>query len=324
MSTAIIIRKHGGPEVLELENIDVGRPGAGEIRLRQTAVGINFHDIYVRSGQYRTLDLPGVPGIEAAGVVEETGPGVAGLKAGDRIAYITNRYGCYAGERLLPAELALRLPGGISDELAASIMLKGLTVEMLAQRVHRVEPGQWVLVHAAAGGVGRLLCQWAAHRGANVIGTVSSEAKAAVAREAGCAHVVFYRREDFVARVNDITGGRGVDVAYDSVGRDTFSGSIDCLAVLGHVVSFGQSSGPLAPLEVPRLMARSNKLSRPSIFHYAGPRAELESMSAALFAALSEGWLKAPAWQAMPLADAAEAHRLLEAGRNSAPLLLVP
>ena len=324
MAQAIMLREHGGPAVLRAEAIDVPAPGPGELLLRQTAIGVNFHDCYVRSGLYRTLPLPGVPGIEAAGVVEATGPGVAGFVPGDRVAYVTGGYGAYASHRVLPAALALRLPDGVDDALAASVLLKGLTVEMLVRQVHRVQPGQTILVHAAAGGVGRLLCQWAVHLGAMVIGTAGSAAKAEVARAAGCAHVVLYREQDFVAEVKRITGGRGVDAAYDSVGRDTFDGSLECLAMRGHLVNFGQASGPVPPFQVQRLAAKSNSLTRPILFHYIDRRPALEAMAAALFDVLATGAVRAEAGAALPLAEAARAHALLESRQAEAPLILLP
>jgi NADPH2:quinone reductase len=324
MAEAIMLREHGGPEVLRLEAVAVGRPGPGELRLRQTAVGVNFHDCYVRSGLYRTLPLPGVPGIEAAGIVEEVGPGVAGFAPGDHIAYVAGSYGAYASERLLPAGLALRLPPWMTDRLAASVLLKGLTAEMLLRQVHRVEAGQTLLVHAAAGGVGRLLCQWAAHLGATVIGTVGSAAKAAVARAAGCRHVILYREEDFVARVRELTDGRGVDAAYDSVGRDSFDGSLECLALRGHLVNFGQASGPVAPFQVSRLATKSNSLSRPILFHYIAERSALEAMGEALFAVLDSGAVRAEVGQVLSLREAGRAHQLLELRQAEAPLVLLP
>ena len=324
MAKAIMLREHGGPEVLRLEDISVGPPGAGELRVRQTAIGVNFHDCYVRSGLYRTLALPGVPGIEAAGVVDAVGLGVRGFAVGDRIAYVTGTYGAYASERVLPAALALKLPEGVDERLAATVMVKGLTAEMLLRQVHRVKPGDLVLVQAAAGGVGRLLCQWAAHLGATVIGTAGSRAKAEVARASGCAHVVLYREDDFVGRVREITRGRGVDVAYDSVGRDTFDGSLACLALRGHLVNFGQASGPVPPFEVSRLAAKSNSVTRPILFHYIAERTALEAMAAALFDVLRLGAVQAEAGEALPLSEAAEAHRRLEAREATAPIVLVP
>ena len=324
MAEAIVQHETGGPHVLRTEGIEVGAPKPGELRVRQTAVGVNFHDVYVRSGLYRTLPLPGIPGIEAAGIVEEVGDGVSGFVAGDRIAYVTARYGAYASERLLPAELAVRLPAGIAEDLAATVLLKGLTAEMLLRQTHRVQPGEHILVQAAAGGVGRLLCQWAAHLGATVIGTAGSEEKAELARNAGCQHVILYRRVNFVEQVREITGGRGVDVVYDSVGKDTFQGSLESLATFGHLVNFGQSSGSVEPLEVARLSKGSNSVSRPVVFHYVAHRERLEAMAAALFDALSQGVLTAEPGKAFPLSQAAAAHEELESRRAAGPLLLVP
>lgn len=324
MPQAIMLRDFGGPEVLRAEPVEVPPPGPGELRIRQTAVGVNFHDCYVRSGLYRTLPLPGVPGIEAAGIVEAIGPGVTGFAVGDRIGYVTGAYGAYASHRVLPAAIALRLPDEMDDRLAASVLLKGLTAEMLLRQVHRVEAGQTILVHAAAGGVGRILCQWAAHLGATVIGTAGSAAKAKVARAAGCAHVILYREQDFVAEVKRITGGRGVDAAYDSVGHDTFDGSLECLAMRGHLVNFGQASGPVPPFQVQRLAAKSNSLTRPILFHYIAERAALDRMAAALFAVLGSGAVRAEPGATLPLAEAARAHHLLESRQAEAPLVLLP
>ncbi len=251
MTKAIVIRAHGGPEVLRIEDVAVGDPAAGELRVRQTAIGVNFHDCYVRSGLYKTLALPGIPGIEGAGVVEAVGPGVTSFASGDRIGYVTASYGSYAESRLLPAALVVKLPDDMPEDTAAAVFVKGLTAAFLVLRTHRILPGQTILVHAAAGGVGQLLCQWASHLGATVIGTVGSSEKAAVARKCGCAHTILYRQEDFLSRTKEITGGRGVDVAYDSVGRDTFAGSLAALALRGHIINFGQSSGPVAPFRFP-------------------------------------------------------------------------
>jgi NADPH2:quinone reductase len=324
MATAIVLRGTGGPGVLNTESVTVGSPGKGELRIRQTAIGVNFHDVYVRSGLYQTLPLPGIPGIEAAGVVEAVGSDVSDFAAGDRIAYVTGQYGAYASERILPAALAIRLPPEISEQTAATVLLKGLTAEMLVREVHRVRPGDVVLVHAAAGGVGRLLCQRAHHLGATVIGTVGSEAKAEVARRAGCAHTILYRQEDFVACVREITDGRGVDVAYDSVGRDTFEGSLESLAFRGHLVNFGQSSGSVAPFEVSRLAARSNSVTRPIVFHYIATRADLERMAGSVFEAVAKDSLAVDPVKLLPLTEASAAHAELEARQASGPVLLVP
>lgn len=324
MANAIVVQAYGGPEVLQIQQVPVAAPGRGELRIRQTCVGVNFHDVYVRSGLYKTLSLPGIPGIEAAGVVEQVGAEVSEFSPGDRVAYITSAYGAYAAERLILAAIAVRLPPEIDDVTAGAIMVKGLTVEMLVRRVAHVQPGSWVLVHAAAGGVGQLLVQAAARIGAAVIGTVGSEDKAVVAREAGCQHTILYRQENFVERVREITGGRGVDIAYDSVGKDTFFGSLDALAMRGHLVNFGQSSGPVAGFEVSKLAPKSATLSRPLLFHYIAQRAELLEMSAALFRALTDGTLKPLAPRQFALADAAQAHAFLESRASTQPIVIIP
>lgn len=324
MATAIVLRNSGGPEALTLENISVGEPGPGELRIRQTAIGVNFHDVYVRSGQYQTLALPGIPGIEAAGVIQAIGPDVSGFAVGSSIAYITAQYGAYASERILPAQLAIRLPATIDGDVAATVLLKGLTVQMLVRQVHCIQAGDIILVHAASGGVGQLLCQWANHLGATVIGTVGSRQKATAARAAGCAHTIVYREENFVERVRQITNNRGVDVVYDAVGKDTFAGSLECLAIRGHLVNFGQSSGSIEPFQVATLAPKSNSLTRPAVFHYTAQRASLEKMARELFDMIEQGVLTAPAGQAFPLAQAARAHEALESRERIGPLLLKP
>ena len=324
MPHAIVLPEHGGPDHLGYESASVGAPGSGEIRLRQTAIGVNYHDVYVRSGLYKTLSLPGIPGIEAVGVVTEVGPDVTGFAVGDRVGYITNIYGAYASERVLPATLALHLPEVLDDRLAATVLLKGLTAEMLVRRVHSIEPGMTVLVHAAAGGVGRLVCQWATARGATVIGTAGSAAKRQIALDAGCADVILYREVDFVPEVMRLTNGRGVDVVYDGVGGETFYGSLDALALLGHLVHFGQSSGPVEPLAMPRLAAKSATVTRPMIFHYTQDPVRLQDMAASLFDAFATGILTAEPGQAFPLSEAGRAHAVLESRTATGPLILVP
>ena len=324
MATAIVLSEYGGPEALRVENVNVAEPGPGELRIRQTAIGVNFHDVYVRTGLYKTLALPGIPGIEAAGVVEAIGSQVSGFAPGDSIAYITNQYGTYASERVLPARLAVRLPDSIDQDLAASVLLKGLTAQMLLRQVHQVQPGDTILVHAASGGVGQLLCQWASHLGATVIGTVGSEEKAEQARAMGCTHTILYREENFVERVRQITNDQGVNVAYDSVGKDTFLGSLAALARRGHLVNFGQSSGSIEPIEVSILAPKSNSLTRPGVFHYTVERPMLESMAGELFALIEQGVLKVRTGEAYPLADAARAHEALESRSRMGTLLLKP
>jgi len=324
MTQAIVLHETGGPEKLRWESVEVGEPGEGELRIRHTAIGVNFHDTYVRSGSYRTLPLPGIPGVEAAGVVERAGPGVSGFAPGDRISYINERYGGYAEARLLPARLALKTPDWLTDEAAAALTVKGLTACMLLRRVHAVQPGETLLVHAAAGAVGQLLVRWAKQLGATVIATAGSAEKARIARECGADEVILYREEDFVARVAQLTHGAGVDVAYDGVGADTFAGSLDCLGYLGTLVNFGQSSGPVAPFAVSRLALRSNTLVRPLLFHYIRDRAALEAMAQQAFAAMRSGLLRATVGLKLPLARAGEAHTALESRATSGAIVLVP
>lgn len=324
MAQAVVIEQYGGPEVLKLKEVRVDAPGPNQVRLQHTRIGVNFHDVYVRSGLYKTLQLPGIPGIEAAGVVTECGRDVARWKVGDRVAYVTGAYGVYASERLIDEAQLLRVPSGVTDEVAASALLRGLTVEMLVRRVHHVTPGSWILVQAAAGGVGQLLCQWASHAGAKIIGTVADDEQDSAATAAGCHFTINFRREDVVQRVRELTQGRGVAAAYDGVGKESFSGSLDSLDYCGHLVNFGQASGAVPPFEVSRLAARSNTLSRPIIFHYVREAAQREEMATNVFRALEEGWLKVKPARTFPLADASESHRVIESAGATVPLVLVP
>lgn len=321
---AIILRRHGGPDELVLEQVRLGEPGPGEILLAHSAINVNFHDTYVRTGQYRTLALPGIPGLDAVGVVEAIGPGVDGLAPGDRVAWISGAYGGYVARRILPADLAFRVPDGIGDAQAAASLMKAFTVRMLVRDSFMVQPGQTVLVHAAAGGVSQLLCQWCKALGARVIGTVSSEAKAEVARASGADEVIFYRSEDFVARVDALTDGEGVDVVYDSVGHDTFSGSLRCLDYGGTLVNFGQSSGPVAPFSPSDLAVRSLSVARPILFHKIRRPDQLKAYSDETFDAFDRGIVRPIDPVVLPLANAADAHRLLEAGESPGGLILKP
>ncbi len=322
MARAIVMRTPGGPEVLRVESVEVGDPGPGQVRLRQTAAGVNFHDIYVRTGLYKTLKLPGIPGLEAVGVVEAVGPGVRELQAGDRVGYLTPGYGGYAEARLADAEMLIKLPDAMDERIAAATLLRGLTALMLVRYVHRLEPGHTVLVHAAAGGVGRLVCQWAHHLGATVIGTVGSEEKAHMARASGCDHVIQYRSENFVDRVQAITGGRGVDVVYDAVGKDTFMGSMECLARRGHMVNYGQASGPVEPIPLSLLFRKSNSLTRPGVFHYADERPRREEMAATLFGALADGVITPGTRNEYRFEDAGRAQQDLEARKTTGSVIL--
>ncbi|MBI1396237.1 MAG: zinc-binding dehydrogenase [Betaproteobacteria bacterium] len=322
MVQAIVINEPGGPEVLKPTPVEVSAPGKGQVRLRQTVIGVNFHDCYVRSGLYKTLELPGIPGLEAVGVVEEAGPGVTGFKPGDRVGYMTRTYGGYAQARVIDADLLVRLPDALDDRTVGATLLRGLTAHMLVRQVFPVRAGHVILVHAAAGGVGRLVCQWAKHLGATVIGTVGSEEKAKIAAASGCDHTILYRTENFVDRVRAITGGRGVDVAYDSVGQDTFLGSLQSLALRGHLVNFGQSSGPIAPFSISLLFDKSSTISRPAVFHYFTGEGR-DTMARELFSALEDGIITADHHHDYAFADAAQAHRDLEARKTNGAVLLI-
>ncbi len=325
MTKAIRIHAHGGPEVLSWEDVEVAKPGAGEVLLRQTAIGLNFLDCYYRTGLYPAPNgLPLTPGHEAAGIVEDVGPGVTHLKAGDRVAYATV-FGAYAQRRAAPANELVKVPAGVSDDQAAAIMLKGMTAEYLLRRTFEVKPGDTILFHAAAGGVGQIACQWAKHLGATVIGTAGGAEKVALAKANGCDHVIDYRAEDFVAAVKEITGGKKCDVVYDSVGADTFPGSLDCLKPRGLFVSFGNSSGPVPPFSLP-LLAQKGSLyaTRPTLFGYVATRAELEASATALFDVVANGIVKVEINQRYALQDAARAHSDLESRRTSGATILIP
>lgn len=315
MPHAIQVHRPGGPEALRWEKVEVGEPGAGQVRLRQTAVGLNFIDIYHRSGQYDQA-TPFIPGVEGAGVVESVGSGVEGLQPGDRVAY-AGPIGGYAEVRLIAADRLVRLPDDISDEQAAAMMLQGMTVDMLIRSVRELKVGEAILVHAAAGGVGLILCQWASAQGATVIGTVSSDEKAELARAHGCHHPIVYTRQDFVAEVDRLTDGKKLPVVYDSVGRDTFLGSLDCLQRRGLMVSFGQASGPIEPFP-PRLLAQKGSLylTRPTLFDYIATREELQQSAASLFEAVRSKKVKIDIGQRFRLSEAAEAHHALESRKT--------
>ncbi len=322
---AVCLHRTGGPEVMQYEAVDVPAPAPGEVRVRQHAVGVNFIDIYQRSGLYH-IPLPGGLGQEAAGVVEAVGAGVTGLAPGDRVAYAGGAPGAYAQVRNMPADRLVRLPDGIDFEAAAALMLKGLTVQYLLRRTCRIEPGDAVLIHAAAGGVGLLACQWASALGATVIGTVSTPEKAALAQANGCEHVLTaLAPADLPAQVRALTGGRGVRVVYDGVGRDTFMASLDCLAPLGMMVSFGNASGPVAPFE-PGLLAQKGSLflTRPSLFHHTAQRADLLAMADELFARVLDGTLRVTVSHRHALSDCVRAHEELAARRTTGSTILLP
>lgn len=321
MPNAIRIHQVGGPEVLQWEKVDVGEPGPGQVKLRQEAAGLNFIDVYHRSGLYQQ-GLPFTPGVEGAGIVDDVGEDVSNVKKGDRVAY-AGPIGGYAEERLIDADRLVKLPDGITSEQAAAAMLQGMTAQMLLRSVFPVHEGDAILIHAAAGGVGLIMCQWAAALGATVIGTVGTEEKAELVRQHGCAHPIVYSRQDFVEEVSKITGGEKLPVVYDSVGRDTFMKSLDCLKLRGLMVSFGNASGPPKPI-APTLLAQKGSLylTRPTLFHYIATREQLAHSAAELFEMVSGGKVKVEVKQRFPLSDAADAHRALQERKTAGSTIL--
>jgi len=323
MPKAIRYHKQGGPEVLQLDEITVGDPGAGQVRVRHKAIGVNFVDTYQRSGLY-PMQLPGVAGNEGAGVVDAVGQGVTNLKAGDRVTY-TGLPGSYTEVRLLPAERVVKLPDGVSEEMAASMTLKGMTVQYLIHRTYAVKSGETILWHAAAGGVGLIAGQWLKALGVNAIGTVGSEEKAALAKAHGWTHVINYNTENFVEKVKSLTGGKGVPVVYDSVGKTTWEGSLDCLRPRGLMVSFGNASGPVPPVNIGILQQKGSLyLTRPTLATYIASRADLEETARSLFDVVSSGKVKIETTKRYKLADAAQAHRDLEGRKTTGSIVLVP
>ena len=324
MAHAIRIHGTGGPEVFQWEEVAVGEPGPGEVRLRQTAIGLNYIDVYHRSGLYPLSQFPAVIGMEGAGRVEALGPGVEDFAPGDRVAY-AGVLGGYAQERLIAADRLVKLPDGIDDETAAGMMLQGMTVRYLLRETYRCTAETTLLFHAAAGGVGLIACQWARVLGATMIGTVGSQEKAELAKANGCTHVINYRTEDFVARVKEITDGRGCDVVYDSIGKDTFPKSLDCLRPKGLWVSFGNASGPVPPFYLGLLSAKGSLFAtRPSLMTYTARREDLVANAEELFALVASGAIKIEVSRTYPLREAAEAHRDLEARKTTGSIVLVP
>jgi NADPH2:quinone reductase len=324
MPNAIRFQQTGGPEVLQWESVTVGEPGAGEARVRHTAVGLNYIDTYHRSGLYK-LPLPSGIGVEGAGVVEAVGPGVPDIKKGDRVAYSGGPPGSYSEVRTMPADKLVRIPDGVTDRSAATLMLKGLTVQYLFRQTFPLAGGETILFHAAAGGVGLIACQWARALGVTMIGTVGSDEKAALAKANGCAHTIVYTRENFVERVKEITGGKGVPVVYDSIGKDTFPASLDCLRPRGMFVSFGSASGPIAAFDI-GLLGQKGALfaTRPSLFAYAVTRANLLSMADEMFALVKAGKIVSEPRQTYALKDVAQAHRDLESRKTTGATVLLP
>jgi NADPH:quinone reductase len=324
VSKAIVTHTTGGAEVLRYEDRAVPAPAAGQVLLRHTAIGVNYIDVYHRSGLYPLPSLPAIIGMEGAGVVEALGEEVSDLAVGDRVAYACGPTGAYAERRVAPAAQMVKIPVGISDEIAASIMLKGMTAQYLLHDTAPVRAGDWVLVHAAAGGVGLLLCQWAKHLGCHVIGTISTEAKAELVRAHGCDHPVITLGGNFAARVKELTGGKGCRVIYDGIGRDSFADSMESLAMCGRLVCFGQASGPIDPISPGALSAKSASLSRPVLFHYTAQRADLLRIAGSLFDVIASGAVKVAPPARYALRDAARAHADLEGRRTTGQLVLIP
>ncbi|HKQ26035.1 MAG TPA: quinone oxidoreductase [Burkholderiales bacterium] len=324
MTKAVRFHKTGGPEVLQVDDVQVGDPGDGQARVKNTAIGLNFIDTYHRSGLY-PLPLPSGAGLEAAGVVDAVGNGVTHVKPGDRVGYAGGPPGAYAEVRLIPADRLVKVPDGISDKQVAAMMLKGLTVQYLIRRVYHVEKGETVLFHAAAGGVGLIACQWLKALGVTVIGTVGSDEKAKIAQAHGCDHTIVYTRENFVDRVKQITGGRKVPVVFDSVGKDTFMGSLDCLQPRGLLAMFGNGSGPVAAFDLNLLAAKGSLyVTRPSLMVYTAQRKDLEAGAKELFDMVKSGKVKIEVNQTYALKDAAQAHRDLEARKTTGSTVLLP
>lgn len=324
MVRAVRIHEYGGPEVLRYDEVEVGDPAAGQARIRHTAVGLNYIDTYHRTGLYSVPSLPAVIGMEAAGVVEAVGAGVTEFVVGDRVAY-ANPIGAYAQERLIPADRLVKLPDNIEDTTAAAMMLQGMTAHYLLRRTFKVGPETVMLFHAAAGGVGLIACQWARHLGATIIGTVGSEDKGRLATEAGCTHVINYRTENFVDRVREITGGKGCDVVYDGIGKDTYPGSLDCLKPFGLWVTFGNASGKIENFDLGLLAAKGSLfVTRPTLFTYTAKREDLLTSATELFDVVGRGVVRIAVNQTYPLAETAAAHRDLEARRTTGSTVLLP
>ncbi|CDI01150.1 Quinone oxidoreductase [Candidatus Competibacter denitrificans Run_A_D11] len=325
MPKAIRIHQPGGPEVLRWEDVEIGDPGPDQVRIRHGAVGLNYIDVYHRTGLYPLPSLPWTLGMEGAGRIEAVGEGVTEFKVGDRVAYASPPVGAYAEVRLMPADRVVALPDAIDDQTAAAMMLQGMTAQYLLRRTYRVQAGDTILLHAAAGGVGLIASQWARHLGAIVIGTVGSDEKAELARAHGCHHVIVYSRENFTERVREITNGQGVAAVYDSVGQATFMGSLDCLRRLGMMVSFGNASGPVQAFDPGILAAKGSLfLTRPSLMAYTAERADLAASASELFEVVLKGAVKIEVRQTYPLAETAQAHRDLEARKTTGSTVLLP
>ncbi len=324
MAKAIVLRKYGNSDVLKLEDIKIKKPKENELLIRQTAIGVHFHDIYVRSGLYKTLELPGIPGLEAVGIIEETGASIEDFKKGDKIAYITKNYGAYSSHRNLDKNLAVKIPNFISDEMIATNFSRAITVQMLIEEVTKLNASDTILITAATGGVGRIFCQWAKSKGAVVIGTVGSKEKVITAKFYGCDYTLTYHQKDFVATVMELTNGKGVDKIFDSVGKDTFENSLKSIKVCGHLINFGQSSGPLDPISMSILAGKSLTISRPILFDYISNSALYKKMADSVFQAFKNNQITLPEFYPFKLKDANLAHNMLESRRGGGSVYLEP
>ncbi len=324
MSKAIVLRNHGKSNVLKLEDVIVEKPKDNELLIKQTAIGVHFHDIYVRSGLYKTLELPGIPGLEAAGIVEDVGKNNINFNIGDRIGYITRYYGAYASHRVIDSKLVIKIPDYISDEVIATNFSRAITVQMLIEQVTQVKPSDTILITAATGGVGRLFSQWAKSKGACVIGSVGSDAKISLAHSFGCDYVFTYNQKDFVTQIMDITEGDGVNKVFDSVGKDTFENSLKSISACGHLINFGQSSGPVEPVSMSTLAGKSLTISRPILFDYISNSNLYEKMADSVFRAFQNNQIKIPKLEPYKLKDAPLAHDVLESRRGGGSVFLTP
>ncbi len=324
MAKAIVLREYGNSNVLKLEDIKIKKPKENELLIRQTAIGVHFHDIYVRSGLYKTLTLPGIPGLEAVGIIEETGASIEDFKKGDKIAYITKNYGAYSSYRNLDKNLAVKIPNFVSDEMIATNFSRAITVQMLIEEVTKLNASDTILITAATGGVGRIFSQWAKSKGAVVIGTVGSKEKIITAKSYGCDYTLTYNQKDFVETVMELTNGKGVDKIFDSVGKDTFENSLKSIKVCGHLINFGQSSGPLDPISMSILAGKSLTISRPILFDYIYNSALYKKMADSVFQAFKNDKITLPEFQPFKLKDANLAHNMLESRRGGGSVYLEP
>ena len=324
MSKAIVLRNHGKSNVLKLEDVFVEKPKDNELLIKQTAIGVHFHDIYVRSGLYKTLELPGIPGLEAVGVVQDVGNKSRDFNIGDRIGYITKYYGAYASHRVIDSKLAIKIPSYISDDVIATNFSRAITVQMLMEQVTQVKPNDIILITAATGGVGSLFSQWAKSKGACVIGSVGNDEKISLAHSLGCDYVFTYNQKDFVTQIMDITKGNGVDKVFDSVGKDTFENSLKSISACGHLINFGQSSGPVEPISMSTLASKSLTISRPILFDYISNSNLYKKMANSVFNAFQNNQIKIPKLEPYKLKDASLAHDVLESRRGGGSVFLTP